>query len=113
MPRAHPFQGLGEETTLRVLLDLLGNYEALPGAQYPMGGERVTTSVLLNVFGTELRRQKIDVAWPDDRQLDEFFGTTDEHLAILDRNRFVRIVHRSVLVNALLRQTLRPKEPAV
>lgn len=32
----HPFfQGLGEETALRVLLDLLGKYEALPGPGIP------------------------------------------------------------------------------
>jgi hypothetical protein len=105
------FQGLGEETALRVLLDLLGKYEANPGAPYLTGGERVTTGVLLNVFGTELHKQAIDVSWPADRQLDEFFGTTDEYVAILDRYRFVRIVRRSLLENALLRQAVTPKAP--
>jgi hypothetical protein len=105
-------QGLGEETPLRVLLDLLGKYEALPGPEYPRGGERMTTGVLVDVFGTELRRQSIDVAWPDERQLDAFFASTDDQVAILDRERFVRIVPRTLLENALLRQVLRPREPS-
>jgi hypothetical protein len=63
----------------------------------------VTTGVLINVFGTELRRQKIDTRWSNERQVDEFFVTTDDYVAIVDRSRFVRIVHRSLLENALLR----------
>jgi hypothetical protein len=107
----HPlFQGLGEETALRVLLDLLGRYEALPGPGQPVGGERVTVSVLVDVFGPELHRQAIDVSWTDERQLDEFFATTDEYIAIVDQRRFVRIVPRSQLENDLLRQLLRPSE---
>ena len=107
----HPlFQGLGEETALRVLLDLLGKYEALPGIAQPVGGERVTVSILVNVFGPELHRQKIDLSWTDERQLDEFFATTDEYIAILDQHRFVRIVPRSQLENDLLRQLLRPSD---
>lgn len=107
----HPlFQGLGEETALRVLLDLLGKYEALPGPGQPVGGERVTVSILLNIFGPELHQEKIDVSWTDERQLDEFFATTDEYIAILDQNRFARIVPRSQLENDLLRQLLRPNK---
>jgi hypothetical protein len=101
------FQGLGEETSLRVLLDLLGHYEQ---QQAPLGGERVTKAVLLSVFGSQLRRQKIDVDWPHERQLDEFFAATDDHVAIVQADRFLRIVHRSLLENALLRQLLTPKE---
>lgn len=67
-------------------------------------------SVLLNAFGPELHREKIDVSWIEERQLDEFFATTDEYIAIVERNRFVRIVPRSQLENDLLRQLLRPKE---
>ena len=106
------FQGLGEETALRVLLDLLGKYEASSGPQHPTGGEWVTVSVLLSVFGPELHREKIDVSWTEERQLDEFFATTDDYIGILDRNRFIRIVDRSRLENDLLRQLLQPPEPA-
>jgi hypothetical protein len=95
-----------------VLLDLLGNYEAQPGPQQQTGGERVTVGVLVNVFGPELHKQKIDVSWSDERQLEEFFATTDEYIAILDQNRFVRIVPRSQLENDLLHQLLQPKEVA-
>ena len=70
----------------------------------------MTVSVLLNVFGPELNRQGIDLSWTDERQLDEFFATTDEYIAILDQKRFVRIVPRSQLTNDLSRQLLRPRE---
>jgi hypothetical protein len=63
-----------------------------------------------DVFGSELRRQSIDVAWPDERQLDAFFASTDDHVAILERDRFVRLVPRTELENALLRQLVRPKQ---
>jgi hypothetical protein len=106
------FRNLGEETALRVLLDLLGKYEANPGPQQQTGGERVTVSVLVNVFGPELRKQKVDVSWSDTRQLEAFFATTDEYIAILDQNRFVRIVPRSQLENDLLEQLLMPQEGA-
>jgi hypothetical protein len=109
----HPFfQGLGEETALRVLLDLLGKYEALPGPGQPVGGERVTAGVLLNTFGPELQREKIDITWSDQRQLEAFFDTTDEYIAIVERDRFVRIVPRSQLENDLLRQLVTPTELA-
>jgi hypothetical protein len=72
----------------------------------------VTVSVLVNVFGPELRKQKVDVSWSDTRQLEAFFATTDEYIAILDQNRFVRIVPRSQLENDLLEQLLMPQEGA-
>jgi hypothetical protein len=101
------FQGLGEETTLRVLLDLLGKYEQF---QQPLGGERVTPGVLQDVLGTELRREQIDTRWPRERQLSEFLASTNDYVALVDARRFQSIVHRRALENAILRQLVVPEE---
>jgi len=103
------FQGLGEETTLRVLLDLLGKYEQL---QQPLGGERVTPGVLQDVLGPDLRRERIDVRWPKDRQLSEFLATTSDYIGLVEASKFQSVVHRRALENAILRQLVEPQESA-
>jgi hypothetical protein len=103
------FQGVGEETDVRILIDLLGQYEQ---AQIPQGGERVTPAVLQDVLGPELRQTRIDASWPQERQLSEFFGMTDDYVAIVDGNRFYRVVERKTLENAVLRRLVAPEEAA-
>ena len=101
------FKGLGEETGLRVLLDLLGKYEQL---QQPVGGERVTAGVLQEVLGSDLRREQIDYQWPNERQLSEFLTSTSDYVALVDAQRFQSVVHRRALENAILRQLIDPQE---
>jgi hypothetical protein len=98
-------QGLGEETTLRILLDLLGRWEQ---AQQPVGPERVTPGVLQDVLGSELRSEQIDLQWPKERQLAEFLASTNDYLALVDGRRFQSLVHRRALESAILRQLLEP-----
>ena len=93
------FQGAGEETDVRILIDLLGRYEM---DQSPQGGERVTPAVLQDVLGPELRRARIDASWPQERQLAEFFGMTEDYVAVVDGSRYDRLVERRVLENAVL-----------
>jgi hypothetical protein len=101
------FQGTGEETDVRILIDLLGRYEQ---AQNPQGGERVTPAVLQDVLGPELRHARIDVGWSQERQLSEFLGMTEDYVAIVDGSRFDRVVERRALENALLRRLVAPQE---
>jgi hypothetical protein len=100
------FQGLGEETTLRVLLDLLGRYEQL---QQPPGGERVTPGVLQDLLGSDLRRERIDTRWAKERQLSAFLESTNDYVALVEAHRFQSIVQREVLENAILRQLVSPQ----
>ena len=100
------FQGLGEETALRVLLDLLGRYEQV---QVPLGGERVTVGRLHDLFGNVLHDQVIDTSWSKERRVEEFLGTTEDYVAITSNRVFERVVHRRVLENALVRQLLTPR----
>ena len=101
------FQGLGEETTLRILLDMLGRYEQL---QQPPGGERVTPGVLQDVLGGDLRREQIDTRWAKERQLSAFLASTNDYVALVEARRFQSIVPRGVLENAILRQLVQPQE---
>jgi hypothetical protein len=101
------FQGLGEETTLRVLLDLLGKYEQV---QQPLGGERVTPGILQDVLGSDWRREQIDTRWPRERQLSEFLASTNDYVALVEARRFQSVVHRRALENAILRQLVVPEE---
>jgi hypothetical protein len=103
------FQGVGEETDVRILIDLLGRYEQ---AQTPQGGERVTPAVLQDVLGSELRQARIDVGWSQERQLSEFFGMTEDYVAIVSGSRFERVVERRALENAVLRRLVAPEEAA-
>jgi hypothetical protein len=103
------FQGAGEETDVRILIDLLGQYEQ---AQSPQGGERVTPAVLQDVLGPELRQARIDVGWSRERQLSEFLGMTEDYVAIVDGSRFERFVQRRALENAVLRRLVAPQEAA-
>jgi hypothetical protein len=103
------FQGAGEETDVRVLIDLLGRYEQ---AQSPQGGERVTPSVLQDVLGPELRQARIDANWSQERQVSEFLGMTEDYVAIVDGSRFERVVERQALENAVLRRVIAPQEAA-
>jgi hypothetical protein len=103
------FQGAGEETDVRVLIDLLGQYEAV---QNPVGGERVTQAVLQDVLGPELRQARIDAGWSQERQLSEFLGMTDDYVALVDGSRFERVVERQTLENAILRRLAAPERAA-
>ena len=48
---------LGEDATLRVLLELLGQHEQ---QQVPVGGERLDTANLYSIFGEYLYRDAVD-----------------------------------------------------
>ena len=99
------FRGLGEETAIRILLELLGRLEQQQAA---MGIERVTTGVLHELLGDELLRDAIDVRWTPQRQLEGFLACTAQQIAFVDDGRFERLVDRSAIANTLLSQLVLP-----
>jgi hypothetical protein len=101
------FHGLGEETALRVLLQLLGDYEAAQsGAQLEVRAE-----TLPHLLGEELQSQAIDVSCPGEQQLQEFLARSDDPVAFTREGRFDRIVDRDAINNSLLRQLIAPPTP--
>ena len=106
---AHPpFLQQGEDTALRVLLDLLGKYEQQQQQVAAGGVEWVTIGGLQDVFGDELHRETVDLGWPTERQLQAFLSITDDYVAAVENGRFARVIDRRSLLNALLRQVLLP-----
>jgi hypothetical protein len=67
---------------------------------------------LQDVLGSELRQARIDVGWSQERQLSEFFGMTEDYVAIVSGSRFERVVERRALENAVLRRLVAPEEAA-
>lgn len=104
------FQNLGEDTFLRVLLDVLRQYEETLGAN---GQKRVTVGSLHDLFDGVMDRHEIDLDWSPDRQLEAFLESSGEYVALVERSQFALLLPRRPAESAILRQLVAPAEAAV
>jgi len=73
----------------------------------PQGGARSINLVRMEeLFRPVLIKDRIDLNWPADRQLDAFLGTDAPFLAITQDGRYSALVSRLTLLNQLLKPLL-------
>lgn len=82
----------------QVLASELGNR-----IESPEGAREVTLVRLEELFRSVLHRESIDQTWSDGRQIENFFESEDEYLALTRRGRYDGLVSRLIVLNEFVR----------
>jgi len=68
------------------------------------GPRSITTIRLEELFRPLLHRDHIDLSWPEKGQLDNYFKTDDDFLAVTESGKYKTILSRIAILNALVKE---------